>query len=108
MYSATFIFDKKQFDAEFYALDEVIAEIAKQTLGYICEESWENPSTGRLCNVYYWQSMDGLKELMRHPKHLEAKAKQANWLQGYQVYVSQIMRAYGDGAIDHATKHLGI
>lgn len=107
MYSATFIFDKRQFDAEFYALDEVIAEIAKKTLGYIGEDSWENPSTGRLCNVYYWQSMDGLHELMHHPKHLEAKAKQANWLQGYQVYVSQIMRAYGDGAINHATQHLG-
>lgn len=76
MYSATFIFDKRQFDAEFYALDEVIAEIAKKTLGYIGEESWENPNTGRLCNVYYWQSMDGLQELMHHPKHLEAKASQ--------------------------------
>ena len=106
MYSATFIFDKRQFDADFHALDEIIAEVAKKTSGYIGEESWENPNTGRLCNVYYWQSMDGLQELMHHPKHLEAKAKQANWLQGYQVYVSQIVRACGDGAINHATQHL--
>ncbi len=31
MYSATFIFDKKQFDEDFYLLDRAIAEVAKQT-----------------------------------------------------------------------------
>lgn len=31
MYSATFIFDKKQFDDEFHQLDQAIAEMAKRT-----------------------------------------------------------------------------
>jgi len=103
MYSATFIFDKKQFDEAFYALDQAIADIAKQTAGYIGEEAWENPETGRISNVYYWESMDGLQALMKHPKHLEAKAAQANWLNGYQVVISQVLRAYGDGTIAHPT-----
>ena len=103
MYSATFIFDKKQFDEKFYQLDQAIAEIAKQTSGYIGEETWENPETGRVSNVYYWQTMDGLYELMKHPKHLEAKAAQANWLNGYQIVISQVLRAYGDGTISHPT-----
>ena len=47
--------------------------------------------------------MDGLHELMKHPKHLEAKAAQANWLNGYQVVISQVLRAYGDGTISHPT-----
>lgn len=101
MYSATFIFDKKQFDEAFYALDESIAAVAKQTSGYIGEESWVNPDTGRISNVYYWNSMDGLQELMRHPKHLQAKEKYSNWLSGYQVVISQVVRAYGDGSIQH-------
>lgn len=103
MYSATFIFDKKQFDEAFYQLDKAIAEVAKQTSGYIGEEAWENPETGRVSNVYYWQSMDGLHELMKHPKHLKAKAAQSNWLNGYQVVISQVLRAYGDGTISHPT-----
>lgn len=103
MYSATFIFDKKQFDDAFYQLDQSIAAFAKQTTGYIGEETWENADTGRVLNIYYWQTMDGLHELMNHPKHLEAKAAQANWLNGYQVVVSQVLRAYGDGAIAHPT-----
>jgi len=106
MYSATFIFDKKQFDEEFYQLDQAIAEIAKRTSGYIGEEAWENSETGRISNVYYWQTMDGLRELIKHPKHLEAKAAQSNWLNGYQVVISQVLRTYGDGVISHPTVSL--
>ena len=103
MYSATFIFSKKQFDEEFYKLDKAIAESAKQTIGYLGEESWENPETGLISNIYYWETMEGLQELMRTPKHLEAKAAQSNWLNGYQVVISQVIHAYGDGAISHPT-----
>jgi heme-degrading monooxygenase HmoA len=101
MYSATFIFDKKQYDEEFYKLDNAIAEIAKNSVGYLGEEAWENPETGRISNVYYWENMDGLQELMKSPKHLEAKAAQSKWLNGYQVVISQVIRAYGDGAFSH-------
>ena len=52
MYSATFIFDKKQYDDAFYALDAAIAEAAKQTDGYVGEESWQNAETGRV--QYVW------------------------------------------------------
>jgi heme-degrading monooxygenase HmoA len=108
MYSATFIFKKKQFDDAFYQLDQAIAEIAKRTTGYMGEEAWENPATGQISNVYYWETMDGLQELIQHPKHLEAKAAQANWLDGYQVVIAQVLRAYGDGSIQHPTTSLSI
>ncbi len=103
MYSATFIFDKKQYDDAFYALDAAIAAAAKETEGYLGEESWENAETGRVCNVYYWQDLKSLQNLMNHPKHLEAKASQANWLNGYQIVIAQVIRAYGDGSIAHPT-----
>ncbi|BBP02419.1 antibiotic biosynthesis monooxygenase family protein [Sulfuriferula nivalis] len=101
MYSATFIFDKKQYDEEFYKLDSAIAEIAKNSAGYLGEEAWENPETGRVSNVYYWETLEGLQELIKHPTHLKAKASQAKWLNGYQVVISQVIRAYGDGAFHH-------
>ena len=101
MYTSTFMFAKRQYDAQFLALDEVIAEAARATPGYMGEESWENPATGYVSNVYYWASLESLRRLMDHPAHLAAKEQQARWLQGYQIVIAQVIRTYGDGAITH-------
>lgn len=99
MYSATFIFATRQFDEAFHRLDQRIAEIAKTVPGYLGEESWENPATGLTSNVYYWESLEALQQLMQHPDHLTAKREQAQWLAGYQVVISQVLRLYGDGKL---------
>ena len=99
MYSSTFIFAKKQFDDEFHRLDQAIAEAAKSIPGYLGEEAWENTSTGLVSNIYYWESLEALQALVQHPKHLEAKAAQANWLDGYQVVISQVLKTYGDSKL---------
>ncbi len=104
MYSSTFIFATKQFDAAFHRLDQAIAAAARNLPGYLGEEAWENPSTGWVSNVYYWESLDALQALMQHPLHLEAKAAQANWLNGYQVIIAKVLRAYGDGKLDHPAR----
>ena len=99
MYSATFIFAKGEWDEEFHRLDDQIAAAARATPGYLGEDAWENPTTGLVCNVYYWESLEALQQLMHHPAHLEAKSKQARWLAGYQVVVSQVLRVYGDARL---------
>nr|WP_180205568.1 antibiotic biosynthesis monooxygenase [Pseudomonas sp. SbOxS1]NYU05692.1 antibiotic biosynthesis monooxygenase [Pseudomonas sp. SbOxS1] len=96
MYSSTFIFAKKQFDEAFHRLDQEIAAIAKSIPGYLGEEAWENPQTGLFSNVYYWSSLEALQILVDHPRHLEAKAAQENWLAGYQVIISEVIKTYGD------------
>ena len=101
MYTSTFTFAKGQFDDEFHAVDGVIAQIAKSITGYLGEESWENHATGLISNVYYWETMDALQELMKHPAHIAAKQRQALWLNGYQVVIAQVIRSYGDGRIPH-------
>lgn len=103
MYSATFIFDTKQFDSDFHRLDALIAAAARETEGYLGEEAWEDSKTGRISNVYYWKSQAGLRQLMEHPKHQEAKRRYSEWLSGYQVVIAQIIRTYGDSTIDHPT-----
>lgn len=100
MYSATFIFAKGHFDDEFHTLDQDIAKMARSSPGYLGEESWENPSTGLVSNVYYWKSLEALQSLIKHPRHLEAKAKQGRWLGGYQVVISQVLRVYGDSKLE--------
>jgi len=101
LYSSTFIFAKKQFDEEFHRLDAAIAEAAKSMPGYLGEESWENTASGVVSNVYYWESLEALQGLMQHPTHLQAKASQSNWLNGYQVVISQVLRTYGDAKLAH-------
>ena len=101
MYSSTFTFAKGQYDEEFYALDNAIAEVAKSIPGYLGEEAWENPQTGLIANVYYWESMEALQTLMKHPSHIEAKQRQAQWLNGYQIVIAQVIKTYGDDGIPH-------
>lgn len=38
---------------------------------------------------------------MTDPRHLEAKRRYSEWLAGYQVVISQVLRSYGDGRIAH-------
>ena len=101
MYTATFIFAKGTFDDAFHRLDQQIAEMAKSIPGYLGEESWESATTGLVSNVYYWESLEALQQLMSHPKHLEAKARQGDWLAGYQVVISEVLRMYGDNKLRH-------
>ncbi len=101
MYSSTFIFATKQFDDEFHRLDQEIAAAAKAIPGYLGEESWEDHARGLVSNVYYWESLEALQQLVKHPRHLEAKAAQGNWLAGYQVIISQVIRTYGDSTLAH-------
>ena len=101
MYSSTFIFAAKQFDDTFHRLDQEIAEAAKVIPGYLGEESWENQANGLVSNVYYWESLEALQQLVEHPRHLEAKAGQSNWLAGYKVVISQVIRTYGDSGLNH-------
>jgi len=101
MYTSTFTFAKREFDDEFHALDNTIAQIARAAPGYLGEESWENPSNGLVSNVYYWETMESLQALMAHPAHIAAKQRQQQWLAGYHVVIAQVVGSYGDGGIPH-------
>lgn len=101
MYSSTFIFAVKQLDESFHRLDQEIAAAAKAIPGYLGEEAWENTANGLVCNVYYWESLEALRQLVDHARHREAKAAQGDWLAGYQVVISQVVQVYGDGRLGH-------
>ena len=54
MFTSTFTFAAGNYDDGFHALDARIADMARAVLGYRGEETWENPATGLISNVYYW------------------------------------------------------
>ncbi len=101
MYSATFTFSKGDYDDEFHRRDQAIAEIAKTIPGYLGEEAWENPATGLISTVYYWQTLEALQQLVEHPQHRAAKDLQSRWIRGYHITIAQVLRSYGDGGIAH-------
>lgn len=101
MYTSTFTFRKGEYDDEFYRLDAIIASVAREIPGYVGEESWENSEKGLISTVYYWETMEALLQLVRHPAHIEAKGKQAKWIDGFHIVIAQVVKSYGDGGIDH-------
>ncbi len=104
-WTATFTFAKRQFDDDFHRLDAEIAEAARAIPGYLGEEAWENPATGLVANVYHWESLEALQQLMQHPVHRQAKGRQAEWLAGYQVVISQVLKVHGDGQLTALPLH---
>lgn len=100
MYSAAFIWEPGTYDAELNAL---IDAAATSTPGFLGVEEWRTDDGKRRCATYYWYSLDSLKALSTHPKHIEAKQKYARWYNGYHVVISEVIKSYGDLAFGHAT-----
>lgn len=82
-------------------MDQTIAEVAPAAPGYLGEEAWENPASGLVATVYYRDSREALQAQMQRPTHLAAKARQQQWLNGYQVVIAQVLANYGHGGIAH-------
>ncbi|WP_225782801.1 antibiotic biosynthesis monooxygenase [Xenophilus sp. Marseille-Q4582] len=100
MYSSTFVFARHRLDDDFRALDAEITAVAEGLAGFLGAESWENPQSGLVSRVFYWDSLEDLQQLMVHPSHLRAKAAHERWLSGYQVIIAKVMRVYGDTRLD--------
>ncbi|MFW0757459.1 antibiotic biosynthesis monooxygenase family protein [Pseudomonas sp. H11T01] len=99
MYIAAFIYTPGQRDEEFNRLSAIIDEVAISIPGFVGTQSWSS-ADGQLVNAsYYWQDEASIKAFASHPTHLEAKRQYRKWYEGYQVVISRVERAYGDGTI---------
>ena len=103
MYSASFILEPGTFDAKFHALDALIEAAALATPGYLGAETLKS-GDGRITHlIYYWETLESLKEFSSHPQHLEAKRQYQQWYKGFHIVISQILKSYGDGVLTHIT-----
>jgi len=103
MISAAFIWEPGTYNTEFLTLNALIEEAAKSIPGFLGVESWTSEDGKRNNATYYWSSIDSLKLLSVHPKHIEAKRRYAEWYNGYHVVISEVIKSYGDGAFSHIT-----
>lgn len=103
MYSAAFIYQSGAYDADFYALNNAIDQIARASSGFLGSESWVSADGTTRNATYYWSDLETLRAFSTHPKHLEAKRQYKRWYSGFRVVISEVIRSYGDGAIQHVT-----
>jgi len=103
MFSAAFIWEPGIYDDEFNELNALIEAAATSIPGFMGVECWSSDDGVRKNATYYWDSLESLKVLSSHPKHLEAKRRYAQWYDGYHVVISQVVRSYGDNAFAHFT-----
>ena len=107
MYSASFIYEPGDYDAEFHRLNAIIDAVARALPGFRGVESWRAADATRRVAVYYWDDLETLGAFARHPIHVEAKRQYARWYRGYHIVVAQVVHSYGHGAIAHVTQGIG-
>ena len=103
MFSATFTWEPGDYDDEFHRLNAIIDDIARSSPGFAGSEAWRSADGRKNCVTYYWASLDMLEAFSRHPAHCEAKRQYARWYRGFHVVISEVLRSYGDGGVDHVT-----
>ena len=101
IYTASFIWEPGEYDAEFHRLNAIIGEVAQAMPDYLGAESWHAAEGRRGCVVYYWRDLQALQTFARHPAHQQAKREYRRWYRGYHIVIGQVLRAYGDGALPH-------
>lgn len=99
MYAVQFIFNPGTYDDEFHVLDDSIEQFVAELPGFLGVEKWVKPETDIKNSIYYFETKEALTELARFGDHREAKGKVARWYDGYQVVITEVIAAYGDGNI---------
>lgn len=99
MYAVQFIFKPGTYDEEFHTLDDSIENFVAELPGFLGVEKWVNPETEVKNSIYYFENKEALTTLARFGDHREAKGKVRRWYEGYQVVITEVLAAYGDGNI---------
>lgn len=104
MISCSFIFSPGSYDEEFHELDGRIDAFASSLEGFIGVDRWVSEDGKARNSIYYFKSMESVKELSRYPEHLIAKQNYKKWYLGYQIVVSEVVGSYGDGYFAHPSQ----
>jgi heme-degrading monooxygenase HmoA len=97
MFSAAFLWEPGNYDAEFNELNAIIESAATSIPGYLGVECWASEDGTRKNATYYWDSLESLKALSTHPKHLEAKRRYSEWYKGSPVVERVFAARSADG-----------
>lgn len=99
MIVATFIFRQHTKDDDFVKLDEEIMERAKANSGFIKKNKWLSPDGNTIRVDYYFTDMESLQVFRTDEVHRVAKKRYAEWYDGYEVEISDVVHSYSDGKL---------
>ena len=102
MLTATFIFKQNNSAGDFKKLDDEIMERAKATPGFKGKEKWLSPDGTQIRVIYYFETKESLAEFSKDEVHRQAKARYAEWYDGYRVEIAEISGTWGDGNLPSA------
>lgn len=102
MLTATFIFSLNNTDGDFKTLDDEIMKRAEATEGYRGKEKWLSPDGKQIRVIYHFETKESLAKFSRDEVHREAKARYAEWYDGYRVEIAEITGSWGDGNLPSA------
>jgi hypothetical protein len=89
MYSAAFIYQALEYDADFHALNDAIEQIARGSIGFLGSESWVSVDGATRDATYYSAHLETLRAFSSHSKHQQAKRQYGRWYSGFQVVISE-------------------
>ena len=69
LFLTSFIFEKKEYDDDFYQLDGEIERYTQSLEGFIGMESYHDAASGRIINNYYWRDRQSMEMMMNHLQH---------------------------------------
>ena len=99
IYTATFIIKPKEYNDEFHLLNDQIDEIAVQSPGYLYKEKWYSEDGSIENVVYYWDSLEAIREFAKNELHKTAKSRYGEWYHGYRVTISEVLQSRQNGDI---------
>lgn len=99
MIVATFIFRQHTTNADFVSLDDEIMERAKANPGFIKKNKWLTTDGKTIRVDYYFNDMDSLQVFRADEVHRVAKKRYAEWYDGYEVEIAEVMHSYSDGKL---------
>jgi heme-degrading monooxygenase HmoA len=97
--SATFIFSLRELDERFHELNDEIAQRARAIPGFLGEEAWHDETSGLHSEVYYWETVDALRELIAMETHGIAKWLADKWIAEYRVVIAEVQSVYGSPSL---------
>ncbi|MEY4494464.1 MAG: hypothetical protein RL570_579 [Actinomycetota bacterium] len=105
MLTATFVFKLNNTDGDFKELDDEIMRRAEANAGFKGKEKWLSPDGSQIRVIYYFDSKESLAEFSRDEVHKQAKARYAEWYDGYRVEIAEINGTWGDGNLPSPIKN---
>lgn len=97
MLSATFVFKQHTNNQDFKDLDDEIMRRAEANPGFKGKEKWLSPDGSQIRVIYLFDSKESLAEFSKDEIHRVAKARYAEWYEGYRVEIAEITGSWGDG-----------